>query len=90
MERGLYKWIGSSTFPGTDGSAINLVYLAEKQPDGIYRPCTRRNRQGVSVPGFLVSVEVYNASMQAGFKIGDDVDPEFGANSRLLGVRAFK
>lgn len=89
MTKGLYKYIGSSSFKASDGSSINIIYLAEQQPDGQYRPCTRRSSNGANVPGSLVSVDLYNGIMAKNFKIGEDVKPEFGSNGRLLGIDRF-
>lgn len=92
MDKGFYKWVGSSTFPSQsqDQTSIYLIYLAERQPDGIYRPCTRRKRDGSTGVGFLVSKEVYDSAMAEKFAFGSDVLPEFGANGRILGLRSYR
>lgn len=86
MAKDLYKWIGSSTWPRKDGNgAWYVLYLAEKQPDGSYRPMTTFSQRGQSV-GSFVDVEVWNAANGLGFAIGDNVLPTFGPRGQIMAV----
>lgn len=79
----MYKYIGTSSFPRRDGSGnLYVVFLAEQQPDGNYRPMTYYSNGRTSV-GSFVPVEVYNAVMALKLKIGDDVRPSWGPRGQV-------
>lgn len=88
MNKEMYFWIGGSSFPGQEqGSRICIVQLAEMQPDGTYRACTRRGRDGSTKVGFVVDPAIYDQIMQRKFQRAEFVEPVFGPNNRLLDVR---
>lgn len=79
----MYKFIGSSTYPRRDGNGqIYIIFLAESQPDGQYRPMSYF-ANGRSTVGSFVPVEVYNAVMSKGFKFGDTVKPTWGPRGQV-------
>ena len=88
MSKDMYFWIGAMSFPGQEaGSRICIIQLAVKQPDGQYRACTRRNRNGGTSVGFLVEPDVYDQIMARKFQRAEFVEPVFGENNRLYDVR---
>lgn len=79
----MYKWIGSSTYQRRDQSGnVYVLHLAEKQPDGQYRPYTVFSN-GKTFVGATVPVEVFNAAMALKLKIGDDVRPVWGPRGQV-------
>lgn len=82
----MYKWIGSSTFPRKDGKGMNyVIYLAEKQPNGEYRPMANFSN-GRTFLGSYVPVEVYNEAHKIGVEYGDDVAPSWGPRGQIEGI----
>lgn len=82
----MYKYIGTSTYPRRDGNGqLYIIFLAESQPDGQFRPMSYFSN-GRSTVGSFVSVEVYNAVMAKNFKFGDTVNPTWGPRDRIEGL----
>lgn len=79
----MYKWIGSSTYPRRDGSgSVYVIFLAEQQPDGQFRPFSTYSG-GRTAVGSFVPVEVYNAAMALKLKLGDDCKPTWGPRGQI-------
>lgn len=79
----MYKWIGNSAFPRKNGEGkIFVIYLAEQQPDGTFRPLSNYYNGRTSV-GSFVAEEVYNAALALKLKFGDDVKPSWGPRAQI-------